>query len=191
MIEAGTRRWSLGSLASPGCSRAIGSLALGLAAGVLTATAGVVARSTLRRRRAIRELAELIAAVRTLVVELQAGSRPADALRAAAERAPAQAATLGGAADRAAVGSDVSGALGRGAPGLMALGHAWRVAETAGAPVADVLARVASDLEDGRRRAQAVSSALAGSRSSAACWRSFPWSGCCSGRPWVLTRSGC
>ncbi len=167
MIEAENPALVAGVAGVAGVLAASGGLALGLAAGVLTATAGVVVRSTLLRRRAGRERAELIAAVRTLVVELQAGSRPADALRAAAERAPAQAATLGGAADRAAVGSDVSGALGRGAPGLMALGHAWRVAEAAGAPVADVLARVASDLEDGRRRAQAVSSALAGSRSSA------------------------
>jgi tight adherence protein B len=143
--------------------------ALGLAAGVLTATGGVVVRSGLIRRRAGRERAELIAAARTLVAELQVGSRPAEALQAAAELAPAHAAALRDAAERAAVGSDVSTVLGRDAavPGLVALGHAWRVAEASGAPVADVLARVAEDLEDGRRREQAVSAALAGSRSSA------------------------
>jgi tight adherence protein B len=142
--------------------------ALGVAAGVLTATAFAVVRSRLIRRRAGRECAELIAAARMLVAELQVGSRPAEALQAAAELAPTHAAALRGAAERAALGSDVSTAFDRDdGPGLVALGHAWRVAEAAGAPVADVLARVAEDLEDGRRRDQAVSAALAGSRSSA------------------------
>jgi tight adherence protein B len=150
-----------------GVLAASAGMALGLAAGVLTGTAGAVVRSALLRRRARIERAELIAAVRTLVVELQAGSRPEDALRAAGELAPTRAGSFAAAADRAAVGSAVSTALGRDAPGLLALGHAWRVAEAAGAPVADVLARVADDLEDGRRREQAVNAALAGARSSA------------------------
>lgn len=166
-IEAESPALIAGIAGVAGVLAASEGLALGLAAGVLTGTAGAVLRSALLRRRASRERAELIAAARTLVVELQAGSRPEEALRAAAELTPAQASTFAGAADRAAVGSVVSTALGRDAPGLVALGHAWRVAEAAGAPVADVLARVADDLEDGRRREQAVSAALAGARSSA------------------------
>jgi tight adherence protein B len=168
LVDAESPAAIAGAAGVAGVLGSSGDPALGLAAGVLTATAGVVVRSRLIRRRAGRERAELIAAARMLVAELQVGSRPAEALRAAAELAPTHAAALRGAAERAAVGSDVSAAFGPDAgAGLVALGHAWRVAEAAGAPVAEVLARVAEDLEDGRRREQAVNAALAGSRSSA------------------------
>lgn len=168
VVEAESPAVVAGLAGIAGVLGASASPALGLAAGVLTAAAGLVLRSRLIRRRAGRERAELITAARALVEELRAGSRPAEALRAAAELAPAHAVVLSDAADRAAVGADAWSAIGQDAvPGLAALGHAWRVAEATGAPVADVLARVADDLADARRREQEVSAALAGSRSSA------------------------
>jgi tight adherence protein B len=66
------------------------------------------------------------------------------------------------------VGGDVADSLLTCAAELAPLAHAWRVAERSGAPLADVLGRVAADLDDQEQQQRTVAVALAGPQSSAA-----------------------
>src|SRR5207245_1865683 len=91
------------------------AIAMGMALGVAVAFAGATgtyAVVTMRaRRRAVARRRSLIAAVRLMAAELEAGSRPSAALRAGAETSPAHAPALLAAAGAVDVGADVRAAL--------------------------------------------------------------------------------
>lgn len=142
---------------------------LGLAVAAALACGGVFARDVRRRRAQAAGRAERLAAVRLLVAELAAGARPAAALAAAGELGWGRvSATLAVAAEVSATGGDAGGVLVADPdPGLRAVGLAWRLAETTGVPLADVLGRVAADLAGAEDQVRAVAVALAGPRSSA------------------------
>ena len=156
---------------------ALGGVALGVAAAVVAVTVAALVSSALARRRDARRQRGLLTAVRLLVAEFDAGSRPGAALGAAAAVAvaPDHAAALAAAASAATAGGDVADAvLTSGAADLEPLAHAWRVGSLTGAPMADVLGRVAADLADHERQQQAVAVALAGPRSSGALLAGLP-----------------
>lgn len=115
----------------------------------------------------------LLQALAILESELVAGSRENAALRAAAEVAGRMGPLLQEAAARAGFGDDVGEVLAR-SELLIPLGAAWRVRQACGAPLADVVAQVAHDVELRRRRAAAVATALAGPRSSSALLAGLP-----------------
>jgi tight adherence protein B len=148
-------------------------LALGVAAGIVAITGWTMVESMLARRHDVLRRRSLLAGVRLLALELEAGSRPAAALTAAAGASTLHAESFAAAARVAHAGGDVSAALAT-AGDLAALGRAWRVAAVAGVPLADVLGRVATDLaaDDDQRRH--VASALAGPRSSASLLAGLP-----------------
>lgn len=138
------------------------------------ALSGALAVRDLRRRRASSaERVARLAAVRVLVAELAAGARPASALSAAAGSAadPAggggRAARVFGEAARVAAAGGDAGVVLATEPPLRPVGLAWQLGESAGAALADVLARVAADLAAADEQARAVGVALAGPRSSA------------------------
>jgi tight adherence protein B len=148
---------------------------LATAAAVAAATAGWLASRAALRRARVRAREQLAAAVSLIAAELDAGAAPAAALDAAAELAPFHAALLRAAAHRARVGEEVDlAAVPNADDELAALGHAWRLAGTAGVPLAQVCRRVAADLAANRAQRQAVASALAGARSSAALLAALP-----------------
>lgn len=156
----------------------LGGVALGVAAAVVAATVTTLVCAALARRRDWRRRRSLLAAVRLLVVELEAGSRPDAALQAAASSVagvPQYAQVFTAAASAATLGGDVDEVfLTSGCGALGPLGHAWRLGSLTGAPMADVLARVAGDLSEHERQQQAVAVALAGPRSSAAMLAGLP-----------------
>jgi tight adherence protein B len=147
--------------------------ALALAVSAAGGAAALLVRDAGRAGQASRRHAELLAAVRLLVAELDAGSRPAEALRAAADAAPVHAATLHAAARAAIDGAD-PGAVLLADTQTRVLGVAWQVGERTGAALGGVLTHIARDLAalDEQRRAVAV--ALSGPRSSAAVLTGLP-----------------
>jgi tight adherence protein B len=172
-----SRRW----LAAPRASPAVGALAagIGLVGGVLAGggpigVAGAAVGGTgwllLRDLRATRAAnagrAHLLSAVRVLVAELEAGTRPSAALAAAAEAGPLHADGFRAAAD-AAAGAHDAGAVLAGRPETRLIGLAWRLGEDTGVALAAVLARVAADLAAADEQRRTVAVALAGPRSSA------------------------
>jgi tight adherence protein B len=175
----------VGCGASAGAGYIAGGPALAVAAAVVAATAALLIASALARRHESRRRQGLLAAVRLVVAELSAGSRPDAALGAAAAAADHAAADHGAAADHAAafaVAAATAGAGGDAADALLTatsgdlapFGHAWRVAQSSGAPLADVLGRVAADLADQEQQQRSVGVALAGPRSSAALLAGLP-----------------
>jgi tight adherence protein B len=170
--------WVLGLVgcsAAAGAGYTAGGPALGVAAAVVAATAAMLISSALARRHEARRRRGLLAAIRLVVAELSAGSRPDAALGAGAAVAPEHASAFAAAASSAAAGGDVAGALlTSAAADLTPLAHAWRVAEESGAPLADVLGRVAADLADHEQQQRSVAVALAGPRSSAALLAGLP-----------------
>ena len=106
-------------------------------------------RITRARSASVRTRAQTIAALDLLAAELRAGILPRHAIEALADDAP----SLRPAAAAAAHGGDVVAALRAasaepGASALADLAGAWQVAERAGAPLADVLDRVATAVRD-------------------------------------------
>jgi tight adherence protein B len=139
---------------------------LGVAGAMVAATVAGLVVAARRARFQRRRRAGLVTALRALVADLQAGARPADALLGAA--AISHAAAFGLAAKVAAVGGDVPAALAAsGVAGLAGLAHAWRLSDQTGAPLAEVLARLADDVSADEQQRRAVAVALAGPRSSA------------------------
>ncbi|MDT4939098.1 MAG: tight adherence protein [Pseudonocardiales bacterium] len=142
----------------------------GAALAVAVATAGLTVRALVasagRRRSDDERLRAMLVAVRLIVAELEAGSRPAASLSAAAEACPDYAPALRSAAAAAGSGSDVATALGDGE--LAPVGHAWRVVAATGAAPAQVLQRVADDLDAAQLQRHSVAAATAGPRASAA-----------------------
>ena len=101
------------------------------------------------RSASLQTRARVIAALELLAAELRAGILPHQAIEALADDAP----VLRPAAAAAAHGGDVAAALQAastepGAGALADLAGAWHVAERAGAPLADVLDRVATAARD-------------------------------------------
>jgi tight adherence protein B len=168
----------LGCAAAAGGGYVAGGPALGVAAAVVAATAAMLLASALALRRESRRRTGLLTAIRLLVAELSAGGRPTAALEAAAAAAaaaPDHAAALAAAASSAAAGGEVADVLLSPVRGdLEPLAHAWRVAERSGAPLADVLSRVAADLADHEQQQRSVAVALAGPRSSAGLLAGLP-----------------
>jgi tight adherence protein B len=144
-----------------GAGLIVGAVALALAmlspaTVFVAATAGGAALFGLRqtraarvRRSSVRTRAETTMALELLAAELRAGTLPAYALAAVAEDAP----SVRPAAAAARHGGDVAAALATagaspGAGVLVDLAGAWQVAERAGAPLADVLDRVAAGVRE-------------------------------------------
>ncbi len=147
--------------------------ALGLAAAAVLATGGVLVTDIVRVRRAASIQVALHAAIRLLVAELEAGSQPAAALRAAAEIGTDRLPALSAAAQAAAAGRDAGAALAA-QPITRSLGLAWALSTDTGAPLAAVLARVARDIEASADQRRAVSVALSGPRCSAVVLAALP-----------------
>lgn len=156
--------------ACAGTGALLGGVALGIAAAAIAATVAALVSSTLARRRDARRRRGLLTAVRLLVAELEAGSRPGSALAAAAAVVAAadHAAAFAAAASSAAAGGEVADVLLGSGADLEPLAHAWRLGARSGAPMADVLDRVAADLADHEQQQRAVAVALAGPQSSGA-----------------------
>ncbi|MDT4918525.1 MAG: tight adherence protein [Pseudonocardiales bacterium] len=145
-----------------------------LAAGVLLAVAVAVVvgvgwllrRDAAHRRERAARQAELRAAVRALIGELEAGAAPPAALAAAGAIAPRYAAVLVEAASAAAAGGDPGEAL-LADDDTRAIGLAWQVAADTGLALAGVLGRIADDLRAEHEQRRAVDAGLAGPRASA------------------------
>jgi tight adherence protein B len=156
------------------------AVAIGMAGGFAVAAAALVALTTAvllagsagRRRRRDRETEQLLSAVSVMAAEMEAGASPTTAVLAGAEVSPGHGPALRALAGRVEAGAEPNEA----APDadLAALEHAWRVAATTGAPLADVWSRVARDLTQQIEQRRAVASALAGARSSAALLAGLP-----------------
>jgi tight adherence protein B len=177
-----------------GCAvLAVGAIAgplLASAAGVICRLAWVLADDVQRHRRDQAAMSQLRVALRVLIGELDAGSRPATALGAAAEVAPVHAAVFAAAARAAADGDDAAQPLAA-HPELRPIGLAWRLGESVGLEVGGVLTRVEHDLAgvDQQRRTVAIS--LAGPRASAVLLAGLPLVGLALGaamgaRPWTV-----
>lgn len=152
---------------------AAGGVPLGVAAAAVAGAGWSGIRAVRAGRAEARAERALAAAVQALVAELEAGSRPADALGAAAEVGGMHATVLAAAAREAARGGDAAEVLG-GEPATRALGCAWRLGENTGAALIGVLARVAADVEAAGQHRRALAVALAGPRSSAAVLTGLP-----------------
>lgn len=121
--------------------------AVGVAAGCVVATTIWVLRRYRRRRTVARERAEVVRACQLVGGMLGLGQVPAEALRAAAARAP----VLAPAAAVQSLGGDVAAVLRQagtepGREGLAEVASAWQVAEQTGASMAASLTAVAERL---------------------------------------------
>jgi tight adherence protein B len=143
---------------------------LATATGIGAATLARLVLVALRRRTARRREAELTSAVRLIAAELESGSRPSAAFTAAAGASPTWRTEFTAAATACHAGHDPPFE----ADELRGLGDAWRVADSAGAPLAAVVRRVADDLAGRVEQRQAVAAAVAGARSSAALLAGLP-----------------
>lgn len=164
--------------------------ALAIAASAVAAALWLVARDLARRRESSATRAELRAALRVLVGELEVGTGAAAALAGAAEVAPRCSGTLRAAAVAAASGADPAAALAE-SPALRTLALAWHIGADTGIALAGVLARVEADLAAVDEQRRAVSVALAGPRASAVVLAALPLLGLGLGaamgaRPWTF-----
>lgn len=121
--------------------------AVGVALGCVAWTATWVLRRNRRRREAEKQRAEVVRACQLVGGLLGLGQVPAEALRAAAGRAP----VLAQAAAVQSLGGEVADVLRRasvqpGREGLRELAAAWQVAEQTGASMATTLVAVAERL---------------------------------------------
>lgn len=192
-------RWPLlgrlGLAALVGAVWAIGGALLAVAAGAIGAAVGVLVRDAARRRERTRSDAELRAAVRVLIGELEAGARPPAALSAAGQAAPRFAATFAAGA-AAATGGEDAGPVLMSAAATRPIGLAWQLSAETGLELAGVLDRVAADLRAQQHQRHTVDVALSGPRASAALLSGLPLVGIALGsamgaRPLtVLTASG-
>jgi tight adherence protein B len=144
---------------------------LATAAAIVLATAAARWRQSAGRRAALTVERTRADAIGLAVAELRAGSRPGRALRAAAVIDPG-----GGwhaAADALTADADPAEVLMH-SRGLAGVGHAWRVAAQTGAPLADVLDRIAVDAAGTVAHRRAVRGALAGAHASATVLAALP-----------------
>lgn len=166
------------ALASAGIASAtawaalVAGIASALAVLAAAATGAHVVRTGLRRRRARRERAQLLAAIRLIVAEVEAGASLQSALRSAAHASGGRATAFRAAADAAQAGEPVDRQLSD--HRLAPLAHACRVAAATGAPVAVLLRRVCDTLGDAARSDDELNVALAGPRSTAVLLAALP-----------------
>lgn len=118
-----------------------------------------------RQRAALAE--QIADAAGALAALLNSGIIPSQAIREAAQDYP----VLATAAAAAEVGADVPGTLRRqaqhpGAAGCAKIAAAWQVCERSGAPIADVLLRVAQSLREQKQLSQSVQTELSAARTS-------------------------
>jgi tight adherence protein B len=136
-----------------------GGLLVGLSAALLTATAGSLLRSELRRRRDQRCLTEVLAATRTLAREVRSGAAPVAAVLAGAAAHGGTAARLLQGVAVAMVGvRGADAAVGRGFPGATDVGLTAEVRDRLvrgcslsvryGVPWAALIDTVSTDLAD-------------------------------------------
>lgn len=153
----------VGFVSEPVCTLALALL-------VFTAWRGWRQRRSVAIRTA--ETEATAEALRTMVAELRAGAHPLAAVEAAASDAPPKAA----AALRATAAS--AGLGGAAAPGALApLTNAWALAAQHGLPMADVLDAVRRDLEATARFANRTRAGMAGPRASASILVLLPFVG--------------
>lgn len=134
---------------------------------VVAATVGWIIRGQVRGSRVEARSREAERAAGTLALLLASGYIPDQALVEAAQDCPC----LAPAAAAVRLGGDVVGALSRagdveGSDGLGMLAAAWTVSQASGAPVADVIARVAESLREERRIGGVVAVELSAARVS-------------------------
>lgn len=173
------------AVALSGGAVALGAAWLILGAGsVLWIVAVAVAVSTLgwleHGRRARREQSraadECAQAARALSLMMRSGNLPRVALAESAKDFP----ILASAAAAARLGSDVGRELeraahGAGRVGLVAVAAAWRLSERTGAPIADVLGRVAETLRRQRQLDAVVATELSAARTSGHIMATLPF----------------
>jgi tight adherence protein B len=175
----GPRRVPVAVVAAPGSALWVaaagwaGGVWLGAAGAAVAGAGWVLVRGAVAQRALVADRADLLAAVRVIVAELQAGARPGAALEAAAQAGPRHSLILHAAASEAA-GSGDAGAVLAAHPNTRALGVAWQLGEDLGAALAGVLERVAADLAAAEEQRRSVGVALAGPRSSAALLAGLP-----------------
>lgn len=134
---------------------------------VVSATARHLVRRGTGRRRATAVQLQVAEGCQVLASQLQVGRAPTAALTVAAEDCPALQSVV--ATD--AVGGDVASALRvaaarPGAESLRELASAWELSARTGAPVADLVQRVARQVGEGERLRQLVAAELAAPRAS-------------------------
>ena len=147
-----------------------------LSGAVASATVWFLLRAHLARRRERASAAECARSARILAGLLASGQIPTSALREAAMECP----VLAPAAEASALGADVGEQLlrtaaepGRGA--LRPVAAAWRLSERSGAPVAQILARVAENLRRQQQLAAVVDAELAAARTSGHIMAALPF----------------
>jgi tight adherence protein B len=186
---AGTRWAGAAAVIATGVGGfAVAGPAVAIAFAAISVTASVLGRDVARGRTLAGRRRELLGALRVLISELEAGSRPAVALTAAREIAPSYATPFGRAAS-AAAGANEAGTILAAEPDTRAIGLAWRLSEETGVALTGVLTRVAADLGEADEQRRAVTIALAGPRASAALLTGLPLLGIGLGtamgtRPW-------
>lgn len=136
-------------------------------AAVALGTVGWLVAGQRRRRRARLAAQECADGARILASLLRSGQIPTAALSEAAKECP----QFQPAAAASALGADVSSVMRDrstqpGCEGLGAVAAAWSVSERSGAPVAQVLARVAADLRRRQQLRAVVDSELAAARAT-------------------------
>lgn len=144
-----------------------GGLALGLATLAVVATIGSLLRAGYQSRRVVRRDRDLRTAIGLIVAELESGGTPAAALAAAAEAGGVDRQSFARAGEQARNGGELGPVFAAAGGPLQPIRHAWQIAESAGAALADVLARIGTDLAAVQDQRRAVTAALAGPRSSA------------------------
>jgi tight adherence protein B len=164
--------WAATAVVGAGACLAAGA-AIGVTSALAVLGAARLVRASRRRRTARQLERQVLTAVRTLVADLESGSAPAAALGAAAAAAPGFEEAFRRAARAAGSGGEVAAAFAA-EPALQPLGHAWALADHAGAPLVDTLAGVAADLAACADRRHAVAVALAGPRSTAVLLAGLP-----------------
>ncbi len=165
-VAVPTTVWFAACVVAAAAIDTVGGVAVALAALVALTTAALLVRAAGRRRRRDHATERLLSAVAVMAAELEAGASPATAVSAGAEVSPGHGPALRALAARVEVGTEPH--LAESDADLAALEHAWRVAATTGAPLADVWSRVARDLNQQVEQRRAVAGALAGARSSSA-----------------------
>ena len=148
-------------------------LAVSTAAGLVTAVATEAGIGVVVARRTRSDDRSLARGLAVLEAELVAGAREDAALNAAAVVSGRHSDALREAAASAGYGSGGADVL-AGSPALRPLSAAWLVRHTCGAPLAEVVAQVARDVDLRRKRQVAVTTALAGPRSSSALLAGLP-----------------
>ncbi|MCF7551621.1 type II secretion system F family protein [Pseudonocardia sp. WMMC193] len=182
------RRWPVPP--APLAVALLGAVLGGLACGVAGSLAGGLVATTVRRRRARSrdrsragaEATELAESLARIVEELRTGAHPAAALQGVRSDGALADRTLGPAAAAARLGDDVPAALARTAARgpaavraeLQRIAAAWSLSDRHGAPLADLLDGVLTDLRWRLAFAARTHARSAGPRATAAVLTALP-----------------